>query len=640
MSSPLNVLILEDRESDAELMLRELEKAGYEAAWKRVDSEKAFVNELSPELDVILADYKLPAFEAPRALALLLERGLDVPFIVVTGSVGEEEAVACMRQGAADYLLKDRLVRLGDAVRNAVEQRRLREEKRRAEEALRESEARFRSLYERAPLGYQSLDSEGRIIEVNQSWLDLLGYTREEAMGRWFGEFLTRQDVELFKERFPRFKAVGEVYGVEFEMVRKDGDRIIASIDGRIAYDDRGRFRQTQCILTNITERRNLETQLLQSQKMEAMGRLVGGIAHDFNNLMTAVTGYAELVQSGLPPDAPLRADVEEIRKAGDKASQLVRQLMAFSRKQVLHPMVVDLSGIVEDMAPMLRRIIGEDIQLHTAFPPDLWRVMADPGQMEQVIMNLAVNARDAMPEGGKLTIETRNVELDAQYLNTHLGANAGPHAMLAVSDTGIGMDAPILSRLFEPFFTTKGQGEGTGLGLSTVYGIVKQSGGDIRVYSEPGRGSSFKIYLPRAESLDAVPDEAEIPEKEVGGAETLLIVEDEEVVRRLTAKVLENYGYTVLQASMGDEAVALCQARGGAVDLLVTDLVMPGMGGRELAGRLASICPGMKILYMSGYTENAVLHGGVLEAGVHFLQKPFSPEELARKVRAVLQSA
>jgi two-component system cell cycle sensor histidine kinase/response regulator CckA len=386
---------------------------------------------------------------------------------------------------------------------------------------------------------------------------------------------------------------------------------------------------------------RRSEEQLRQAQKMEAIGQLAGGVAHDFNNMLTIIRGYSDLLLNGiLGPDDPARDAVGEIRKAAQRAADLTRQLLAFSRRQVLAPRVLVLNSVIGDMDKMLRRLIGEDIQLTSRLAPDLGTVKADPGQIEQVLLNLAVNARDAMPRGGQLTIETANVQLDESYARTHPEVNPGPFVMLAVTDTGCGMDAATQARIFEPFFTTKNPDKGTGLGLATVYGIVKQSGGSVYVYSEVGRGTSFKVYLPRHEEAPAVSREIHVvprTETRSQGQETLLIVEDDNSVRALTRTVLRSYSYDVIEAVDADDALRLVSQYAQPIHLLVTDLVMPGMSGRELAERLTELRPQMKVLYVSGYTDDAVVRHGLLEAEVAFLQKPFTPSALASKVREVL---
>jgi len=384
---------------------------------------------------------------------------------------------------------------------------------------------------------------------------------------------------------------------------------------------------------------RQSEKQLWQSQKMEAVGRLAGGVAHDFNNLLTVIKGYTELMLTDLKPSDPLRPEMEEVQKAADRAAALTRQLLAFSRRQVLAPKVVNLNYLVEDMNKLLRRLLGEDIELAIKLADDLGCVKADPGQIEQVIMNLAVNARDAMPKGGKLTLETANLELDQAYSREHVMVKPGAYVLLAITDTGSGIDAETLSHVFEPFFTTKEQGKGTGLGLSTVYGIVKQSGGYIWPYSEPGLGTTFKIYLPRVDEMaEREQARAQVPPG-LGGKETILLVEDEEGVRGLTRQLLQRHGYTVLEAEHGQDALLLCERYSGPIHLLLSDVVLAQMSGRELVERLIPLRPEMRVLYMSGYSDEAIVHHGVLKPGTAFLQKPFTTESLMRKLREVLDA-
>jgi nitrogen-specific signal transduction histidine kinase/ActR/RegA family two-component response regulator len=389
-----------------------------------------------------------------------------------------------------------------------------------------------------------------------------------------------------------------------------------------------------------VTRERELEEQLRQSQKMEAVGQLAGGIAHDFNNLLTAIMGNSELLLAKIDEDDPRRADIEEIRHAGARAARLTRQLLAFSRRQVMEPAILDLNSVVENVSKMIQRLIGEQIELLTNLDGDLGQVVTDPGQIEQVILNLAVNARDAMPEGGKLLIETANADFDVEYLNRHARVEPGLYVMVAVSDTGRGMDEETRSRIFEPFFTTKESGKGTGLGLSTVYGIVKQSNGYIWVYSEPGRGTTFKIYLPRAERAELVesPEIAAVEHVPRGG-ETALLVEDDDGVRAVVRRTLQSGGYVVLEARNAGQAVRLAREYDGPIDFLVTDLIMPDMSGRELAKRVAAYRPLVRVLYMSGYSDNAVLGQGMLTPEMEFLAKPFSQDSLLQKVRRILET-
>jgi len=389
-----------------------------------------------------------------------------------------------------------------------------------------------------------------------------------------------------------------------------------------------------------ITGREQAEEALRQVQKMEAVGRLAGGVAHDFNNLLMVIRGQAALSQNNVGLSGTLRRELGEIVRAADRASSLTRKLLAFGRKQVLEPVVLDLSAVTMDMKDMLGRLIGEDIALLTTPTPGLGRVKADRGQIEQVIMNLAVNARDAMPQGGRLILETANVELADEYVRRHMGARPGPHVMLAVSDTGTGIPREIQAHMFEPFFTTKEQGKGTGLGLATVYGIVKQSGGYVEVKSESDQGTTFRIYLPRLDAAATTVDRSTRSTAAAGGTETILLVEDEEGVRELARDILRASGYTVLEARNGPEALLLCERHQGPLDLLLTDVVMPRMSGRELAERLGPLRPDLSVLYMSGYTDDAVIRHGVLGAGTAFLQKPFAPAALVQRVRESLDLA
>jgi len=383
---------------------------------------------------------------------------------------------------------------------------------------------------------------------------------------------------------------------------------------------------------------RKSEEQLRQAQKMEAIGRLSGSVAHDFNNLLSVILSYSDLVLSDLKPIDPLRGDIESIRRAGEKAADLTRQLLAFSRQQVLAPRVLDLNTVLIESEKMLRRLLGEAIEVVTHYARTVSRVKVDPGQIDQVLLNLVINARDAMPEGGKLTIETKEVELDDSYTTQHFGVARGPHVMLAVSDTGVGMDQQTQARIFEPFFTTKDVGKGTGLGLSTVFGIVKQSGGHIWVYSEPGGGTTFKIYFPATEAEDlGLPETVELVTLQ--GTETILLVEDQDEVRRVAQAILRRYGYHVIEARNAGEAFLTCERHPRTIHLLLTDVVMPQLSGRELAERLVALRPEMRVLYMSGYTENVIVHHGILDSGIAYLQKPIVPEMLARRVREVLDS-
>ncbi len=512
MDSPIRILHLEDNRNDAELVQALLAEDGLVCEIVRAESRAEFVVALEQGgWDLFLSDNSLPSFNGMTALALVRERYPDVPFIFLSGTIGEEVAIESLKNGATDYVLKQRPARLASAVRRALHE-----------------------IEERA-------------------------------------------------------------------------------------------------------QRNRLELQLRQAQKMEAIGQLTGGIAHDFNNLLTIINGYSEMLLQTLPAGDPQRDNAAQIREAGERAVALTRQLLAFSRRQMLEPRVLDLNAVVTNTERMLTRTIGEDVNLAAILTPGLGRVKADPGQIEQVIMNLAVNARDAMPHGGRLTIETANVELDENFVRTHAVVKPGRYVMLAVSDTGCGMDAETQKRIFEPFFTTKERGKGTGLGLATVYGIVKQSGGSIWVYSEVGQGTTFKVYLPRVEEQPDTVLPSAVRTASLKGTETILLVEDDAPLRKLTQAILKKGGYTVLSAGHSNEAFRVCAEHSGPIHLLLSDVVMPGMSGHELAGRMASAHPDMKVLYLSGYTDDTVVRHGVLDRSMAFLQKPFTALGLLSKVREVL---
>jgi PAS domain S-box-containing protein len=823
MPTALRALILEDMQSDVELMLYELRRAGFEPEWQHVETEADYLKRLAQDIDVILADFTLPQFDALRALELLQESNLDVPFIVVTGSVSEEAAVECMKRGASDYLLKDRLARLGPAVEQALHAKRLRDESRLAAEQIRRRNRELTLLLqivaasvaspepesmldtacrelalafgiphavaflfddkvqtatfvaEHIPPGWDRLidttlpvadsplfehilshksplvandgpndprlagmrelllqrgtasmlilpltidnrvmggvqlcsvepyrfsvqqvglawrvadqlsgaiararldkerrlltaaieqavesviitDTEGTIVYVNPGFEETTGYSRAEAVGQnprmlKSGE----QSGSFYQTLWAELKAGRQWRG---RLVNKRKDGTLCTVDSSIApvRDESGRTVNYVDVQRDITHELELETRYLRAQKMEAVGRLASGIAHDFNNLLTAIKGYTGLLLSGLEESetepstiqsvgqvgldaASMRADLEEIDRATEHAATLIRRLMAFSRKQVLQPQVLDLNMVVTNAERMLGRLIGEDIKLATSLAQDLGKVEADPGQIEQVIMNLAINARDAMPHGGKLSLETANVTLTENRGEPSIEVEPGEYVLLTVSDTGTGIDEKVRAHLFEPFFTTKEVGKGTGLGLSTVHGIVTQNDGGIEVHSTLGQGTTFKIYLPRVVQGARSGAQQSASDTLLPGQETILVVEDEDFVRELTTRILAQQGYTVLAASHPDEALRHSAQYDGPIHLLVTDVVMPGMGGRELSTRLTASRPEMQVLYVSGYTDDAIMSHGILDEGLAFLQKPFTLATLSSKVREVLDT-
>jgi two-component system, cell cycle sensor histidine kinase and response regulator CckA len=886
---PLKVLILEDRPDDAELVLCELHKAGYDPQHEQVETEEAFRSRLNNQLDIILADYHLPQYDALHALQHLKEIGLDIPFIVVTGAVGEEKAVECIKAGATDYLLKNSLARLAHAVERALEQTRIQREKKQAEQQLH---LLTRAL-EAAANGVLITARNGAILWVNPAFTAMTGFTREEAMGHnprllksgqqdaafyrkmwetilagrvWQGELTNRhkngglfteeititplrapsgeishfiaikQDVtvrhrmeEAMKESQERYRVLftemmngfalletsgdepapvhlcflainpaferltglqaesvlqkpivealpgidpawigilhrvattgkpehfeqyihilkkhlevtafspkhkqcaivcvditkrkqaeetlqqnrnflqtmidhlpvavfaksaedgrfvlwnktseqlfglsaGEILGTtDYNLFSKDqasdfrqkeqnafrdhriedtpddivnsihlGRRVLHTIKVPV-YDDKDKPLYLLGISEDVTTQRNLEVRLLQAQKLETVGRLAGGVAHDFNNILQVIRGYSTLALKGLSENDPLREYLQEIQAAEEKAASLTHQLLAFSRRQILQMKVLNLNTIVSEMQKLLCRLIGEDVELSTSLAPDLGCVKADPLQMEQVIMNLAVNARDAMPRGGRLRIETANAQLDPGPVTEQLDVMPGPYIILTVSDTGLGMDMETLNHLFEPFFTTKEKYKGTGLGLSMVYGIIKQSGGNILVESELERGTAFRIYLPRVSEMAAPSVAQSAPQPTRRGTETILLVEDEPGVRKLIAEILKTSGYHVLMASSGREALTIAERHAGTIDLLITDVIMPDLNGREVADRLRDLRPGLLVLFVTGFTSETILRHGDPESFKPVIRKPFSPETLSLKIREILNAS
>jgi PAS domain S-box-containing protein len=767
MDKTLKLLNVEDSERDSQLLNRHLTKAGYHLVSTRVDNAADMRAALDGEdWDIILCDYSLPNFSALKALDVLKETGIDIPLIIISGTVGETVAVEAMRAGAQDYLMKDNLVRLVPTIEREMADAENRRARKQAEASLRASEARLRAIVETASdviviidedsnllyfnpstekvFGYtaeelkgqkltllmpehlrdrhsagfknyrdtgrrnikwESLELIGRhkdgheipleisfsefhtngtrnftgiirditarkeaereLLKSNERYRDLVenahdviyshdlqgnytsmnravelvtGYTREEALSMNLAQIIVPEHLETAREMIARKLEGLDGTAYELDILAKDGRRVTVEVNTKLIVHD-GVPIGVQGIARDITQRKMLEEQLLQSQKLESVGRLAGGIAHDFNNMLTAINGYSDLVLRQIGKDDPIRHNIEEIKKAGERSAELTHQLLAFSRRQILQPEYVDLNETISDTSSMLKRLIGEDIELFSALKPAVGSIKVDPGQLSQIIMNLVVNARDAMPNGGKLTIETSNVFLDSDYAQRHLGVLPGAYVMLSVSDTGIGMTAEQQEQIFEPFYTTKEVGKGTGLGLATVYGIVKQSGGNINVYSEVGHGTTFKIYLPRVVERDETFEVQDSFSKLVLGVETILLVEDEDLVRSLSRQVLEACGYSVIEAVDGVEALEVFEKMGRRIDLLITDVVMPRMGGPELAEHLLALAPELPILFASGYTDDAIVRHGVLKTNVNFIQKPFTIDDVTRKVRDLLDS-
>ncbi len=628
MNDPATVLIVDDDPNTCETIGDILATQGF--GIEIASGGRAALERLgSRAIDAAIVDMRLPDVSGLDLLTQIKHSSPPTEVIVITGYASLPSAIQAIEHEAFAYLQKPvEMEQLLATLRRALERRRL-------TEALHRSEERYRLVTESVSDAVFLLDLQGRPILVNSRVTALTGYSLEELQERPIVPLLIPGASAEIRRQLAA--PPGETPIVfETAITKKDGCQVWveASLSSVVK---EGRIVGRLGIARDITERKHLEDQLRQAQKLEAVGRLAGSIAHDFNNLLTVIGGRTHILGWRLAPDDPVRHDVEIIEQTAERAAALTRQLLAFSRKQVLAPQVLELSAVVTGMGRILRRLIGEDIDLVTRTGPG--RVRVDPSQIEQVLLNLAINSRDAMPSGGTLVIETGLVDLDAEYAHGHAGAEPGPYVLLAVTDTGHGMDEATRAQLFVPFFTTKEPGKGTGLGLATVYGIVKQSGGHIWVYSEVGHGSTFKIYLPRAdETTDAVvggrPAEALLR-----GTEIVLLAEDDDGVRLLAREALERSGYTVLEAGHPDAAYEIARDHREGIDLLLTDLVMPGMSGRALAARIKPLRPGLKVLFMSGYTADASVQHGILDGRVAFLQKPFTPGGLARRVREVLDA-
>ncbi len=761
---PIRLLIVEDAPADAELMVHALRRHGYAPEWRYVDNQEDYLAALDSSLDLILADYNLPSFNGLRALELLKDADLDIPFVIVSGSIGEDAAVKAMRAGAADYLLKDRLARIGPAVERALIDKKLRSENRRVMQELRESEERYRTLVEAAEdaifivgadLRFKLINRAGaeglgrdqasiigkhldevfapptlaRVIESNQRVLQTAAIIRlEEELDlpghglRWSHTVLApitgangaaaavmgvsrditelkraqqalRESVTHYRMLFASNPQPMLLYEVDTLRVLDANDALIAKygyttdellrmtiVDlhppedvprlRALVSEPRPRLsssgpwkhrkkdgtwldvevlahdlvlpdgKKTRLVLANdVTEQKQLENQFRQAQKMEAVGRLAGGVAHDFNNLLTAILGYTDMAIEQMEGH-PVVSDLQEVRQAGERAQDLTHQLLAFSRQQIIQPRVVNVNDVLAGMEKILGRLIGEDVKLALEVRQDIGCVRIDPGQLEQVIMNLAVNARDAMPGGGVLKITTSGVTLTADYAHRSPPVVAGPYVMITVEDNGSGMSAEAQQHLFEPFFTTKEPGKGTGLGLATVYGIVKQSGGYIWLTTRSGVGTTFTLHFPVAPASEPErwPREsaAESPKQ---GSETVLVVEDNTALRNLATRVLRQAGYMVLAATDGEEAIRIGREHDGPIHLMFTDVVMPHMSGRAAFNELQKFRPSLKVLYSSGYMDDTIVHHGVLEEGILLLPKPYTPSVLVRKIREVLES-
>ena len=631
---PLHALIVENSANDADLILCELRDSGFLVKSTLVETRDAFRAALRDQsFDVVLADYRLPGWSGLDAFADLRSAGHNIPFLMITGTIGEEAAVECIKQGINDYVLKDHLKRLPVALNRALSEKALRDENQYAHEALRVSESRNRSLVENAVYGIARVLSEGAFLDANPALCRMLGCASDEGVTN----LNLARDLFRFPEQYTRLMAAcrefGQIHGVEAEWKRADGGVLAVRMHLRRLSD--GDSETFEMIAEDVTELRALERQLRQSQKFEAIGQLAGGVAHDFTNVVGAILGWAEIGLEHSRDNSAMTERFERIREQADRAAALTRELLTFARQQVLQPRPVDLNSVATSLQSLLDKVIDKSIEVKFRTAP-LDPVKADPTQLEQVLMNLCINARDAMPQGGRLVIETEMVELDEPYCRFYPNVVPGRYAVLSVSDTGMGMDPETRDRIFEPFFTTKERGKGTGMGLATVYGIVKQHGGFIHVYTEPAHGSLFRVYVPAigggishgATIKSMAPSRAELR-----GSETILLAEDHESIREMARQTLVSLGYRVLSAADGEEALRLAEHRHPALAIL--DVIMPKMGGSAAAGQLTQRFPGVRVVFTSGYSsESEMVPEGT--AG-RYLQKPYSPTTLARLVREIL---
>jgi hypothetical protein len=638
---PVRVLMVEHNPADVELCLAELRRSGLNAQADVVQNREEFLDRLRANFyDIVLSDYRLPQWTGLDALDLLKESGFDTPFILVTGTIGEEGAVEAMKQGVTDYVLKDRIQRLSVAVRRALDERASQVARVRAEEALRRSETRYRSLVENATYGVCFCGADGHFLTVNPALLRMLGYTAVSEV------LALDLDGDVFvdpsaRERYlTRLGEVDRIPAIEVEWKRKDGTQVTVRLTGRAVRDPSGLLSGYELFAEDISARWVIEERTRQMQKMEAMGELTGGIAHDFNNLLTIISANAELIEHELPDNlSDLRSELAELKAAARRGSAMVRKLLTFSRETEIQLGPVDIVGLTLEVGSLLRRLLPESIEIHTEAGNEEATIMGDPGAIEQALINLGTNARDAMPNGGRLEIAVRRMSLDDSYLNT-LGASVGPgnYACVSVNDNGAGMDERTKQKIFEPFFTTKPPNQGTGLGMAMVYGIVRHHNGFINVYSELRKGTTIRIYFPLA--LDSAKEiKLEQPPKPRGGSETILVVEDEDMIRSSARRILERYGYKVLVAADGEEALGLLRAGANQVNLVISDVIMPRLSGRQLFEAVMRERIPVRFMYTSGYTALDARETATLDQNVPLLPKPWVVADLLNRIRAVLDA-
>jgi PAS domain S-box-containing protein len=638
----IHILHLEDDPMDAELVQTRLAEADLDCRITRVQSRDAYEARLGQNpLDIVLADYQLPMYDGMSALRLAHECRPDIPFIFVSGVLGEETAIEALTQGATDYVLKQNLTRLAPAVQRALEEARNRQERRQAQQALEESEIKMRYILDSVDEGFIVIDREYRIILANRAFCDAVDRREEHVIGRLCHEISPHGSRPCLAsgEGCPvrRTFETGTAHAAFHTHEDAAGTQYHLELKAYPMVGPSGAVTSVIETIHDVTEKRKLQEQLVQSQKMESIARLAGGVAHDFNNMLSIIIGHSELALEQVSASEPLFKNLHEIQSAGERSAALVRQLLAFARKQTVTPIVLDLNDTVTGMLNMLRPLIGEDIDLEWRPGEGLWPVKMDPSQIDQILANLCVNARDAIEGVGRITIETDRAAIDEAFCTLHPEFVPGEYVLLTVSDDGCGMDPQTLPNIFEPFFTTKEVGKGTGLGLAMVYGIVKQNKGVVKVSSEPGSGSSFKLYLPRHAAAIEVRQRRDRAVPPPGGDETILLVEDEASILSLAETMLQKLGYRVLAAATPGEALRLAQAHHAQIRLLVADVIMPEMNGRALANQVAALSPEVACLFMSGHSGDLIAQHGILDEAVYFIQKPFTMKELAVKVRQAL---
>jgi PAS domain S-box-containing protein len=644
MPKPLNILLVEDNADDAEMVLRELRRGGFDPQWTRIETEKEFLTAIKKLPDIVLSDYSMPQFSGLRAIKLLREHDQETPFILISGTVGEDVAVQAMKDGATDYLLKDRLARLGSAVKRALAETREKKNRLRAEMELRESELKFRQLAENINEVFWLTDPvKSQMLYVSQAYEKIWGRSCSslyESPETWL-DSVHPDDREMVRQAVITKQVLGE-YNETYRIKRPDGSFRWIHDRAFPIRNEAGEVYRIVGTAEDITEHRKLEDQFRQAQKMEAIGQLAGGVAHDFNNILAVIQMQSDLMNLDGGLSAEQRECLDEIVAAARRAANLTRQLLLFSRHEKIQPHELDLCESISHMAKMLRRILGEDIQMHFKLPPEPLHIHADPGMIDQVVMNLAINSRDAMPQGGKLVIEISSVEIDELAAAQSLRSRPGSFACLSVSDSGCGISAEVLPRIFEPFFTTKSVGKGTGLGLATVFGIVTQHRGWIDVYSEANGGTTFRVFFPRHAASNHHPAITPAHVTAIrGGEETILLVEDDTALRAAFKKALIQLGYRVMDVDNAPAALELWHQHHKVIRLLLTDLIMPGgISGKEFAQKVLAQDPKLKVIYMSGYCPDITVSDLKLGQGICFLAKPFDTFTLAQTIRLTLDAA